>query len=164
MFKVIEELMNRFIEFILQYVQGTTAEERLTSALRTCIYTTTALFWLVISLLVSSVLMKVEIANLQAGIQRINVLFDSSATNSPFSEFVKLNNSLVQRLELSVKEKESLLRENSKLATVNEGLTTELKLYETSNNDLRVELGICKREDRLESTTNHNPHSRSYAK
>lgn len=156
MFKIIEELMNRFIEFILQYVKGESAEERLTSALRTSIYTTTALFWLLVSLLVSSVLMKIEIANLQAGIQRINVLFDSSAQNSPFSEFIKLNNSLVQRLELSTQEKEYLIRENVKLLSINEGLHTDVKNYEKANNDLTIRLGICEREDRLDTATNHN--------
>lgn len=150
MFKVIEELMNRFIEFILQYVKGESAEERLTSALRTSIYTTTALFWLLVSLLVSSVLMKIEIANLQAGIQRINVLFDSSAQNSPFSEFIKLNNSLVQRLELSTQEKEFLIRENVKLTNINEGLHTDVQHYQDENKTLTIELGICREGDRLD--------------
>ena len=164
MFKVIEELMNRFIEFILQFVSGTNAEERLTSALRTCIISATVLFWLVVSLLVSTVLQKVEIANLQAGIKKVNILFDSSSNDSPFSEFIKLNNSLVERLELSTQEKEYLIRQNVKLMSLNEFLTSQRKQDTDELNQLKVEVGICRRGEDYSSGKSHSRNSRSTPK
>ena len=158
MFKVIEELMNRFIEFILQFVSGNGAEERLTSALRTCIYTTTVLFWLVVSLLVSTVLQKVEIASLQEGIKKVNVLFDPSSNNGPFSEFIKLNNSLVERLEISTREKEFLIRENVRLMSLSDFLTTQNAKQETIINKLMIDIEVCRRGEIYPST---KPHTKS---
>lgn len=163
MFKVIEELMNRFIEFILQFVSGTNAEERLTSALRTCIYTTTVLFWLVVSLLISTVLQKVEIAGLQTGIKKVNVLFDSTSTDSPFAEFIKLNNSLIERLEISTQEKEFLIRENVKLMSLNDFATAQRKKDEEEIGRLNVALGICQRGEVYPPPKQHS-RSRSNAK
>lgn len=114
MFGLIKELVDRFIEFVLMFARGDSAEEKLTSALKSSIFLVAILLWGMISLVMSNFNMRSEIEDMQAGIVRMNQLFDRKE-GGPIATFVRINDSLTRSLNLAKEENLILTKNNIQL-------------------------------------------------
>lgn len=149
MFGLVKELADRFIEFVLRFVKGETVEEQLTSALKSAVFLIAILGWATIGLLMANINLRVELADMEAGITKMNLLFDPT-DGGPIKAFVRINDSLAKQVALVKNENTLLFKSNIRLADENNFLRPYLvrALAESqrlkNNNDVLLQL--CKPE------------------
>lgn len=125
MLLIIKELADRFIEFVLANVKGDNREDKLINALKSCVGLITILGGLIIWLLLNHVNLMLTAKDMEAGLSRVNELFDSSSSNS-LSSFVALNQSLNLQLEENKNERVFFLSTVGKLTEENKWLRMTL--------------------------------------
>lgn len=114
MFSLIKELADRFIEFVLAMVKGETLEAQLTSALKSAIFLVTILGFVIVGLLVSNLNLRIQIADMEVGISKVNLLFDTE-DGSPLKGFLKVNDLLSTQNNATKEENIQLLTSNIKM-------------------------------------------------
>lgn len=145
MFGLIKELADRFIEFVLKFVKGDTVEEQLTSALKSAVFLIAILGWACVGLLMANINLRVENSDMQAGISKMNLLFDPT-DGGPVKAFVRINDALTRQVSLIKQENMMLFKNNIKLTDENSILRPYLvnALQEAarvkSNNDVLLKL------------------------
>lgn len=145
MFGLIKELADRFIEFVLKFVKGDTVEEQLTSALKSAVFLIAILGWACIGLLMANINLRVENSDMQAGISKMNLLFDPT-DGGPVKAFVRINDALTRQVSLVKQENLMLFKNNIKLTDENSILRPYLvnALQEATrvkaNNDILLKL------------------------
>lgn len=145
MFGLIKELADRFIEFVLKFVKGDTVEEQLTSALKSAVFLIAILGWACIGLLMANINLRVENSDMQAGISKMNLLFDPT-DGGPVKAFVRINDALTRQVSLIKQENMMLFKNNIKLTDENSILRPYLvnALQEATrvkaNNDVLLKL------------------------
>lgn len=118
MFGLVKELADRFIEFVLRFVKGETVEEQLTSALKSAVFLIAILGWATIGLLMGNINLRVELSDMNAGVTRMNLLFDPT-DGGPIKGFVRINDSLTKQLGLVKQENTLLFKNNIRLTDEN---------------------------------------------
>lgn len=93
MFLLLNELADRFIEFVLRSVNGGSVEDKLTSAIKSCGLLIAVLGSMSVWLGVGYFNLLVDTRDLEGNLQRVNGLFVSEGPNS-LSVFVGLNEKL----------------------------------------------------------------------
>lgn len=125
MLAVFRELTNRSIEFVLSLTKGETLEEQLTSALKTVIFFVTVLMFTVTSLAIANWNMRTELADMEAGISKVNILFDGD-NGGPIKGFIRINDMLAGQNVALKQENILLLKTNSRLFEQNHWLRLQL--------------------------------------
>lgn len=125
MLAVFRELTNRSIEFVLSLTKGETLEEQLTSALKTLIFGVTVLLFAVTSLAIANFNMRTELSDMEAGISKVNLLFDGD-NGGPIKGFIRINDMLAGQ-NVSLKQENVLfLKTNTRLFEQNHWLRLQL--------------------------------------
>lgn len=140
MFAVIKELTDRFIEFVMRYIGGDTVEEKLKQLVNTAIYFIAGLLWVVIGLMITIFNQRIEIADLETGVEKINVLFNTSEDGGPLGGFIKVNNSLIGQVAELNKENLLMAKDNVKLNDENHFLKFQLLTMLGRNKELNDNL------------------------
>jgi len=136
MYKLFKELADRFIEFVLSLVKGETVEDQLTSALMSCIFLLCVLGCATTSLLVSNMNKSIELADKDAAIERVKLLFDTEG-GGPINSFLRINDVLSGQNNEVKQENILLLKANIKLGEENHWLRINLIRSLDENDILR---------------------------
>jgi hypothetical protein len=147
MITLFKELADRFIEFVLGLVKGETLEEQLTSALKSAIFLVSVLGFVVTALLVSNLNLRIELSDMEAGVSKVNLLFDSEG-GGPIRGFLRINDVLSEQNAVIKQENILLLKGNVKLTGENHWLQLHLvevldenKLLRDNNKVLLLKCG-----------------------
>lgn len=125
MLLLLKELTDRFIEFVLGQVKGDTREEKLTSALKSCVSLVSIIGFLTIWLLINHINLMITARDMENGLNRVNELFDTESNNS-LSVFVEVNQKLTAQLEENRTERVLFLNTLGKLSEENKWLRMTL--------------------------------------
>lgn len=125
MITLFKELADRFIEFVLGLVKGETLEEQLTSALKSAIFLVSVLGFVVTALLVSNLNLRIELSDMEAGVSKVNLLFDSEG-GGPIRGFLRINDVLSEQNGVIKQENILLLKGNVRLTEENHWLRLHL--------------------------------------
>lgn len=125
MYTLIKELADRFIEFVLAMVKGETVEAQLTSALKTLVFLICILGCACAALLVSNMNKSMEIADLESGVAKVKVLFDTEG-GGPINGFLRINGMLSDQNNTIKQENLMLLKANTRFAEENRWLRLHL--------------------------------------
>jgi len=125
MLAVFRELTNRSIEFVLSLTKGETLEEQLTSALKTLIFLVTVLMFVSTSLAIANFNMRTELADMEVGISKVNLLFDGD-NGGPIKGFIRINDMLAGQNMALKQENILFLKTNARLLEQNRWLRLQL--------------------------------------
>lgn len=157
MLLLLKELTDRFIEFVLGQVKGDTREEKLTSALKSCVSLVTIISFLTIWLLVNHINLMITARDMENGLNRVNELFDTESNNS-LSVFVEVNQKLTAQLEENRTERVLFLNTLGKLSEENKWLRMTLVKTlddgETLKEEYKTLLNACVPNIKENSDTN----------
>lgn len=145
MFGLIKELADRFIEFVLRFVEGETPEEQLTSVLKSAVFLIAILAWATVGLLMANINLRIENKDMEAGIVKMNLVFNPE-DGGPINSFIRINDSLNRQVTLVKQENMLLFKNNITLTDENNFLRPYLvkALQESEqikkNNDVLLRL------------------------
>jgi len=125
MYKLIKELADRFIEFVLAMVKGETVEAQLTSALASCIFLVCILGCVCVALGVSNLNKNIELQDMEQAVARVKLLFDTEG-GGPINNFLRINEALTAQNNEVKEENVLLLKVNAKLSSDNHWLRLHL--------------------------------------
>lgn len=148
MIGIAKEMADRFIEFVLKFFKGESVEDQLTKALKVMVLTTSALLCVVFSLLTTNINLRMDLAEAEVGIAKINVLFDPS-TGGPIAGFIRINDALTRQNNSFKNQNAVLAKQANKVSTENYLLRSHLlkvleenKLLKSNNSTL---LALCQK-------------------
>jgi len=137
MLMLFKELGDRFIEFVLALVKGETLEKQLTSALKSTIFLISILGFAVTSLLVSNISLRLDLADMEVGMSKVNILFDTEK-GGPIKGFIRINDVLSDQNAAARQENIVLLTKNIKVTEENRWLRFHLLKVLQETNMLRA--------------------------
>jgi hypothetical protein len=105
--------------------KGETLEEQLTSALKTLIFGITVLMFAVTSLAIANFNMRTELSDMEAGISKVNLLFDGD-NGGPIKGFIRINDLLAGQNTTLKQENVLFLKTNTRLFEQNHWLRLQL--------------------------------------
>lgn len=143
MFALMKELADRFIEFVLLLSKGEDVEARLTAALKSSIYLISALGCIIASLLVANLNQRVQLTDMEVGIQKVNLLFDSTA-GGPIKGFLRINEALTDQNLLIKQENILLLKTSISLSEQNRWMKLQLLQLLDENKMLKENNGVIR--------------------
>lgn len=138
MFLLLNELADRFIEFVLSNVKGGSVEDKLTSAIKSCGLLIAVLGSLSVWLGVGYFNLLIDAKDLEGSLQRVNGLFESEGPNS-LSIFVGLNEKLNEESNKVKGENLLLLNNVIILAEENKWLKGRLDRTLVTNDTIKKE-------------------------
>lgn len=113
---IAKEMADRFIEFVLKFFKGESVEDQLTKALKAAVFLISVLLFAVFTLSVTNLNLRMELADANVGLAKINILFDTtSGTGGPLQEFIRINNALTRQVA-TISNQNILLARQSNLA------------------------------------------------
>lgn len=125
MIGISKEMADRFIEFVLKFFKGESVEDQLTKAIKLCVAFISVLLFCCFSLLVTNLNLRMNLADAEAGLAKINVLFDA-AGSGPISGFIRINTALSRQMDLIKEQNVWLIKKSTKLSSENTFLKRHL--------------------------------------
>ncbi|HFT2124489.1 TPA: hypothetical protein RG892_000253 [Pseudomonas aeruginosa] len=129
---IAKEMADRFIEFVLKFFKGESAEDQLSKALKVSVLTIALLLFGLFALLSNNLNLRMDLADAEIGLAKINMLFDPTVgEGGPLKEFVRINDALSRQLD-SVKNQNIILSKRTITATADNKVLKEhlLKVLE----------------------------------
>lgn len=125
MIGISKEMADRFIEFVLKFFKGESVEDQLSKALKACVTLISVLLFCVFSLLVTNLNLRMELSDANAGLAKINLLFDAGGTG-PISGFIRINDELQKQMGLIKQQNIWLIKRTVTLSAENTFLKRHL--------------------------------------
>lgn len=145
MVNVIMELIDRFIEFILQRLPDEATEnEKSRYVMRMMVISFSVLFWGLIAITTANIDLKRDNYVLNKTVGKVNTLLDVNNPTNPLNSLLLLNNESLVKLHKVSQENSALSLENLRLELLSKQLQHELLEEEGISNNLRTQLNACK--------------------
>lgn len=124
MLGIAKEMADRFIEFALKYFKGESVENQLTKALKAAVLMLSVLLFVIFSLTITTVNLRMELTDAEVGLSKINMLFDSNG--GPINGFIRINDALTIQMNLVKEQNLWLVSKTAAISSENSFLKRHL--------------------------------------
>lgn len=149
-FGIAKEMADRFIEFVLKFFKGESAEDQLTKALKAAVLLISVLLFTLFTLSSTVINQRMDLADAEIGLAKINILFDQAGgAGGPLREFIRINDALTRQLDAVKNQNIILAKQSNSSSGENKILRAHLLKVLGENETLKrnndVLLGMCKK-------------------